>query len=148
MLKFTFSSQEDREIPLKESWIRAMGGDRACIYGLCAFLSMYKGYCYMCDKNLSEKLCMSPSKIQRHLCWLEKNGWIFRNSFSKLGRTRRQIVIRENAKRYWDEFLDRDCIKEKIKVRFLEQFYQEEKEESSLNKIGNALLLCNNRAKE
>ena len=109
---------------VRESWITELGEKTACFYALLFTLSSKLGYAFASDDYFAKKSSKNLRTLQRSLRLLEKKGWIYRNSWnlgSNLG-SKRHIIVRENATIYWNSYLNKDHIPEKIKEDFVDNF--------------------------
>lgn len=91
---------------------------RACIDGL----SSKYGYCYMKNQTFSDQLGFGKTSIAKYLNIMQASHYIYRNTFITSRGKIRHIVTRENMKRYWDTFLNRECVPKHVKEDFLKTY--------------------------
>lgn len=115
----------DYNYHIRESWIRELGAQNACLFAMITSLSTRFGFCFIKTNTMAEKFSMSVSAIERALKYLEDAKWIFRNSYST-GRgmgSKRYIVTKENAIPYWKNYLSKESVPKEVRARFLKHFF-------------------------
>lgn len=93
-------------------------------------LSKKKSFCYTRNSFFMEKLSISNKTVDKNLKKLEDLNLIHRNTWAipNKGCTR-HIVLKENASRYWREYLSKPGINRKAINKFTSQFGPHEKVE-------------------
>ena len=99
--------------------------NQAILHAVIVSLSSEKSFCWATSKTLGEMLGKKPSVIDDRLKSLEEKGLLLRNTIH-LGPDRgckREIILYENALKYWKLKMCSPTMNIKFKLKFIEFFH-------------------------
>jgi Helix-turn-helix domain len=135
-LKFQKKSEIPKEFrySVDPRLVKKIGYGSAYLYAVVCALSIKESYCFAQTNTLVKKSGMAKRTIERHLMLLERQGFIYRNTFPTkakkkdgivaLGKTRHIIPIPQ-FKNYWKNFLNRSVVPDFVKKDFASKLLPE-----------------------
>ena len=105
---------------IENEWFTTWGAQIAIFFGLLKSLSNKEGYCYASDQYLADKMMCSTRSIKDYLNSLEEKKWIYRNTYNTPAGRKRHIVVKMLFRDYWDSFINRPCVPDDVKRKYIE----------------------------
>lgn len=129
-IPLTFEDQfkeVDFQYGVRESHVKELGHHKAFLYAMISKMSSSTGRCFMSNETFAERNNCSVKTIERALKELQDKKFIYRNTFtryagSKILGKQRQLITFDNAFRYFNAYLNKPTVPDKVKKDFLNHF--------------------------